>query len=139
MGLRERLLKFIDYRGMDKALFERNVGLSNGFVDKSGDNTRSSSLDKISITYPELNVSWLRTGEGEMLKGNSTNTELQQKSTVIIDKEAWNVIKMQARSLERKDDQMAELIQILKSDREKMPIKVVEDAGCADAKASSGE
>lgn len=71
MGLKERLLEFINYKGIDKALFERSVGFSNGFVDKSGDNTRSSSLDKISNTYPELNISWLRTGEGGMLRESS--------------------------------------------------------------------
>lgn len=122
MGLRERLLEFINHIGIDKALFERCAGLSNGFVDKSGDNTRSSSLDKISIAYPELNISWLRTGVGKMLKEesvNAANTELHQRSTVLIDKEAWDVIKMQAKSLERKDNQMDELIQMLKNNREK--------------------
>lgn len=67
MGLRERLLQFIDYKGLDKASFERAADLSNGFVDKSGDNTRKKSLDKISIAFPELNIAWLRTGEGNML------------------------------------------------------------------------
>lgn len=67
MGLKERLLEFIEYRALDKALFERTAGLSNGFVDKSGENTRKSSLDKISIAFPDLNLAWLRTGEGEML------------------------------------------------------------------------
>lgn len=67
MDLRERLLQFIDYKGLDKASFERAADLSNGFVDKSGNNTRKKSLDKISIAFPELNIAWLRTGEGSML------------------------------------------------------------------------
>jgi|GEM_PF-4889527 len=61
-------------------------------------------------------------GEGKMLKEesvNAANTELHQRSTVLIDKEAWDVIKMQAKSLERKDNQMDELIQLLKNNREK--------------------
>lgn len=66
MGLKERLLQFIEYKGLDKAAFEREASLSNGFVDKSGNNTRTSSLDKISTAFPELNIAWLRTGEGEM-------------------------------------------------------------------------
>lgn len=73
MDLKDRLLVFIDYKGIDKATFERLSNLSNGFVDKSGDNTRKSSLDRISNAFPELNITWLRTGEGEMIKTGAIN------------------------------------------------------------------
>lgn len=66
-SLKERILAFIEKMGLTKAQFEKNAGLSNGFVDKSGDNSRRSSLDKISTAYPQLNMAWLLTGEGEML------------------------------------------------------------------------
>ena len=32
------------------------------------DNTRHSTIDRISIAFPELNTNWLLTGEGEMTK-----------------------------------------------------------------------
>ena len=67
-NLQSRLLEFIDYLGIKKSQFEKECGLSNGFVDKSGDNTRRSSLDKISTKYPECNIDWLLTGSGKMLK-----------------------------------------------------------------------
>ncbi len=74
-GLKERLLYFISSIGLEKSVFERNVGLSNGFVDKTTNNTRSKSLETISNVYPELNIDWLKTGEGEMLqpKGSRNN------------------------------------------------------------------
>ena len=65
--LKSRLIKYIEYKGITKAEFERSAKLSNGFVDKSGDNTRRSSLDKISIFYNDLNIDWILTGKGEML------------------------------------------------------------------------
>lgn len=68
MNLKERLLEFLNYKGIEKSRFEKEVGLSNGFVDKAGNNTRLSSLDRISNKYPDLNINWLRTGEGDMLK-----------------------------------------------------------------------
>lgn len=71
MGLKERLLEFISYKDMEKAVFERECGLSNDAVSKMGNNTRTSTLDKISNKFPELNISWIRTGEGEMLKENA--------------------------------------------------------------------
>ena len=65
--MNERILKFIGYLGISISEFERVCGLSNGAVSKMGDNTRMSTLDRLSNSYPDLNISWLRTGEGEML------------------------------------------------------------------------
>lgn len=140
--LKERLLILIEEEGLNPNQFYVKSGLANGFLNTVGDKLRKPSIEKIINAFPYWNIEWILTGEGEKKKEGGidiVDTTSQQRSTILIDKEAWDVIKMQARSLERKDDQMAELIQILKSDREKIPIKVAEDAGCADAKASSGE
>ena len=66
-GLKERLLYFIEYKGLPVQMFEKIVGLSNAAVSKMGDNTRRSTIDKISKSFPELDVNWLLTGQGEML------------------------------------------------------------------------
>lgn len=71
--MKERILQIIEALGITVQQFELNVGLSNGAVSKMGDNTRRSTLDKISIVYPNVNISWLLTGEGSML--NNTNSE----------------------------------------------------------------
>lgn len=67
MGVKERLLQFIAHKGINKTTFEKNCGLSNDAVGKMGENTRASTFDKISNTYPDLNIIWLKTGVGEML------------------------------------------------------------------------
>lgn len=67
MGLKDRLMQFISYKGLDIAVFERSVGLSNGAVHKVGDGTRNKTIDRISDIYPDLNTVWLKTGVGEML------------------------------------------------------------------------
>lgn len=67
-GLKDRVLQFIESLGVTVQAFEKSVGLSNASVSKMGDNTRRSTIDKISNAYPLINVSWLLTGEGEMLK-----------------------------------------------------------------------
>lgn len=71
--LKDRVIQFIDYLGIPVQAFERNVGLSNASVSKMGDNTRRSTIDKISKKYPKLNTNWLMTGEGEMLKSETSN------------------------------------------------------------------
>lgn len=74
-ALKDRLLKVIVQLGLNKAQFEKKAGLSNGFVDKCGNNTRRSSLEKISKTFPLININWLMTGEGEMLCFVDSNKE----------------------------------------------------------------
>ena len=76
MGLRERLLDYIAYKGIDKATLERKSGLSNDAVNKMGDNTRVSTLDRISNAYPDMNIAWLKTGVGEMILGNEENKRI---------------------------------------------------------------
>lgn len=70
MGVKERILQFINYKGITIQAFELSTGLSNGAVSKMGDGTRRSTLEKISNYYPELNTNWLLTGVGEMLLSN---------------------------------------------------------------------
>ena len=38
-----------------------------------GDNTRTSTLDKISNAYPDINIAWLKTGVGEMIQNQERN------------------------------------------------------------------
>ena len=73
MGLKDRLLQFIDYAGLEIAVFERSIGLSNGAVHKMGEGTRNSTIDKISVKYPDLNIVWLKTGVGNMLLSDERN------------------------------------------------------------------
>ena len=65
----ERLLKYIDYQGDTKYKFYKKTGLSNGFLDKNR-NIGSDKCEIISVYYPNLNLDWLITGKGEMLKPN---------------------------------------------------------------------
>ena len=62
-----RLVEFLNYKGLDKSVFERMCGLANGFVDKTNSRMRRSSLNVISATFPELNTEWLMSGYGEMI------------------------------------------------------------------------
>jgi phage repressor protein C with HTH and peptisase S24 domain len=78
--MKERLIKFLAYIRMGQTKFEEKVGLSRGFVDKVGDSIREKNLDKINAQYPELNINWLKTGEGEMLK-NGNNLPIATKSS----------------------------------------------------------
>ncbi len=70
MGVVQRLQQFIDIKGISKYRFYQESGLSNGFLDK-GENIGSDKCEKIIYTYPEINIDWLLTGRGSMLKSES--------------------------------------------------------------------
>ncbi|AVM49332.1 transcriptional regulator [Capnocytophaga sp. oral taxon 878] len=65
--MKERILQFIEYKRLSKNKFYKETGLSNGILDKQG-GISSDSLEKIYCVYPEINLDWLLTGKGEMLK-----------------------------------------------------------------------
>ncbi len=67
--LKERLAEFLLYLGIGQAKFAEIVGVSRGFANNVGDSIREDNLKKISAVFPELNTAWLKTGEGDMLKG----------------------------------------------------------------------
>ena len=66
--IKYRILQFIQYLGISVRQFETNCGLSNGMINNIGENVRKTSLDKISKYYPSLNINWIKTGEGHMLR-----------------------------------------------------------------------
>lgn len=80
MGTRERLIQFVDYKGISKSKFYSNVGLSNGFLDKNN-HIGSDKIEKIIYKFPELNLNWLITGEGEMIKNEDSMSILNEKGT----------------------------------------------------------
>lgn len=67
MGIKDRLYAFITFKNLKVSRFEKACGLSNGFFSKIGGSINDGSLMLISNAFPELNIEWLRTGEGEML------------------------------------------------------------------------
>ncbi len=69
-SIKNRILDFIKNRGVTVAEFERNVALSNGYINNFKDSIGSDKLNNIAQYYPDLNINWLITGKGEMLKSD---------------------------------------------------------------------
>ena len=67
----ERLYKFLETKCIRPAVFERRCGLSNGFCGKMGERITDGSLNLISKAFPELNIDWVKTGSGDMIKDHA--------------------------------------------------------------------
>lgn len=66
--VKNRLITLIDKLCISKAEFERECGLSNGYVNSIKNSIGSKGVSLIIRRYPSVNRVWLMTGEGEMLK-----------------------------------------------------------------------
>lgn len=67
--IRKRIIKYLGYKGITKYKFYKETGLSNGFLDKEGA-IGSDKCEKISYVFPDINLEWLITGSGDMLKNS---------------------------------------------------------------------
>lgn len=73
MEIKDRISKFIQYKNITIAEFERNVSLANGYIKKFKGSIGSDKLNNITSYYPDINIDWLITGKGSMLKSEISN------------------------------------------------------------------
>lgn len=68
--VKQRLLEFIAYKGISVRSFERECGLSYGYVNNMRVSIQPEKLTNIARCFPELNAGWIITGDGEMIRKN---------------------------------------------------------------------
>ena len=79
--VKQRITDFIKYKGISVREFERQCGLSNGYVNSITQTVMPNKLKSISLQYPELNLGWITTGEGQMIKRENLTTHHAPKSS----------------------------------------------------------
>ena len=65
---KERLMTFLKSENIGQNTFEKKVGWSTGYINNIKSSIGSDKISSIIKEYPLLNLSWLLTGEGEMLR-----------------------------------------------------------------------
>lgn len=78
----ERIAMYLQFKSITPHSFERKIHLSNGYFSKQIKNlgsVGSEILVKIHENYPDLNMLWVITGEGQMI---NENVEPQQELKV---------------------------------------------------------
>lgn len=68
-SVKERIIKFIEYKNISKNAFEEACNLSKRYVSNLKGTPGSRIIRNIKNTYPELNTVWLLTGVGQMVEG----------------------------------------------------------------------
>lgn len=68
MELKNRIRTFCDHLGLSIREFERECALGRGNISNMGGAIGTDKVSKIIVRYPEINLYWLITGEGEMIR-----------------------------------------------------------------------
>lgn len=74
MTIKERLVKFAKSKERSVRAFEREAGLTIGYVNTIRVSVQPDKLQRIASRYPDLNTEWLMTGVGPMTRGGSVKT-----------------------------------------------------------------
>jgi len=73
----ERLKQYIDFKGSNNSLFEKEIGMSNGYIGtqlKRKADLGEGVIVKILENCLDMNLEWLITGKGKMIKSNIENS-----------------------------------------------------------------
>ena len=68
MDVKSRIKKFLKYNKITATSFEKSINASNGYINSISKSIGLDKMDLILEKYPRLNLEWLLTGKGEMLK-----------------------------------------------------------------------
>jgi hypothetical protein len=120
----ERFYQFMEHKRFRPRWVEMECGLSNGYLGKQRKNKGSFGggiLLRIEKRFPELNITWLLSGEGEMLnatyrdvKTETFNTVEEESATYgLVMRELVPLLKQQISQLEAALMDKQKLIEIL--------------------------
>lgn len=71
MTTKDRLKVFLTSQKIGRNKFEEELGISIGYMSSKANTITSEVIEKTISAYPELNIEWLITGKGNMLKESS--------------------------------------------------------------------
>lgn len=87
MTVKQRLKEYLKYKGVNASEFGRTIGVSSAFVSSIRVSVQPDKVERIALYYPDLNIEWLLTGEGSMLK--CADLYVKEKTPSIIIEKDW--------------------------------------------------
>lgn len=83
----ERIAMYLNFKSISPHAFERNINLSNGYYSKQLKNLGSVGSDiliKINNHFPDLNILWILTGEGQMINEEASEATESQVDEFVV-------------------------------------------------------
>ena len=109
-----RVIQYIDNKGINNSLFEKKCGLSNGYLGtqlRRNADLGEGVLNKILDNCLDVSPEWLLTGRGEMLKSEGATEVIKTPRVEIIEP-----IKVEGRSL------MPKVVVVDDDDNDRIPL-----------------
>lgn len=75
--IKDNILQYLDYKGITKYDFYKKTGVSNGVLSQKSGMSEENTLRFLSY-YNDVNIEWLLTGNGEMLKTKSKKNVVKE-------------------------------------------------------------
>lgn len=75
--MRDRLKAYIRYKGITEYRFCKDAGLALNFLHAQTSGVSARSRGKIAEAFPDLNIKWVETGDGNMLKGEEHGDDVK--------------------------------------------------------------
>lgn len=127
----DRLYQYLDSKGVKPTNFEKELGLSNGYLSsqkKRNADTGESILIKITDYCRDISIDWLLTGRGEMLRGADGEPSTAKTEPTIIYKsdplkdEIIELLRKQVATSDKQIAMLEELVSSLKQQVTRMHI-----------------
>ena len=98
--VKDRIKAFCKSQNITVISFEESIGVSNGYVNAISKSVGIDKINAIVEKFSNLNIEWLLTGKGDMLKNETTRPVQNTSCAVISDgKDARKISKTQSAQL----------------------------------------
>ena len=81
--MRDRLRAYIRHKGITEYRFCKDAGLTLNFLYWDSSGVSAKAMNKIGQAFPDLNLQWVATGQGEMLKGDDDRIPLSTHRAIV--------------------------------------------------------
>jgi transcriptional regulator with XRE-family HTH domain len=78
--VKERLIRYLKENNIKQKDFNSSIGVSKGYIGAISRSPSNDILNRISIFYPELNIEWLVSGKGNMIKDSTAYENKNEES-----------------------------------------------------------
>lgn len=80
--IKDRVIQYVEYKKIKKEYFFKKIGMTSANFRGEAKKTpiNSTAIENIFTSFPDINIEWLITGEGEMIKTESSESTIIYKS-----------------------------------------------------------
>ena len=98
--VKERLMKYLYKKDIKSNYFCSKIGVSAAFISSMRKSIQPDKLYSIAVNFPDLNIEWLLTGQGNMYRKSYENVNKE-------DMELLSVVKKFQDQIEKKDEEIS--------------------------------